>query len=273
MLQINLSYFQEITREHAPHLFDEVSRLSEKAGIKAPSIHVLKDVSTLPKPVQVMYEYLAAMAGESNLLLGNKIRSLLGHHDLKQPVTEELSAVIAHELGHLKHNDIARSAKFASLSPWAGLAVGIAAFALVEAYQKNQKNKQPPTPEENLSPEALKHADEEAKKAKSPEQKLHSGLFRIAKYLAAATVGTIAGVFVMRAILHRAEFRADRFSAELLEDGKPLANALTKFKQLKDNLLKETGIEETALGKFFENILHPNIDKRIEKLQNWSRGK
>ncbi len=270
MLKINLSYYEKIGREKAPHLFDEVHRLSVKAGVETPSIHILKDVSMLPKPMRVMYEYLAAMGGKGDLFLGGKIRSLLGHHDLNQPVTEELSAVIAHELGHIKHNDFARSAKFAALSPWVGLAVGIAAFALVETYQKNQKNKRVSTPEESLTPEALRHADTEANKAGTPEQKLHSGLFRVAKYLAAATVGTIAGAFVMRAIMHRVEFRADRFSAELLEDGKPLANVLTKFKQLKDNLLQETGTEATLLGTFFENLFHPNIDTRIKKLQNWS---
>jgi len=82
---------QEVTRAHAPKLFDMVERLTQRAGIPMPRLYVI------PSPTPNAFatgrdpKHAAVAVTEGALSLLNE---------------EELTGVIAHELAHVKNRDI-----------------------------------------------------------------------------------------------------------------------------------------------------------------------
>src|SRR5580698_5934786 len=103
--------FREVTESEAPALFRAVHELSEKTGVAMPSIHVqnpaLKDPA-LKTPLSKAFDYTIAVsrrAHGSTLWMGDEALRIFGNRSLSAPVGEELTAVLAHEFGHLqKHH-------------------------------------------------------------------------------------------------------------------------------------------------------------------------
>lgn len=92
---------KETTRQENPEIFAMVEKLTRKIDIPMPKIYIID----LPAPnafATGRNKYHASMA------LSRSIISLL--------TAEELEAVIAHELGHVKHNDILTSSVAAMLA-------------------------------------------------------------------------------------------------------------------------------------------------------------
>jgi heat shock protein HtpX len=92
---------KETTRQENPEIFAMVEKLTRKIDIPMPKIFIID----LPAPnafATGRNKYHASMA------LSRSIISLL--------TAEELEAVIAHELGHVKHNDILTSSVAAMLA-------------------------------------------------------------------------------------------------------------------------------------------------------------
>ena len=82
---------KKVTREEEPELYGIVERLSRRSGIKPPQLMIAR----IPIPNAFAY---------GSPLTGNRIAVTAGL--LNTLDTEEIEAVIGHELGHLKHRDV-----------------------------------------------------------------------------------------------------------------------------------------------------------------------
>ncbi|GEM_PF-4079840 len=250
-----------ITEAEAPHLFETIKKISAKANHKDAVLH---EVYFINPSSGDLYDYLAGcMAnGEKNvLILGEKIRKIFNHVSPSDKISEELEAVIAHEAGHARFRDLkSMGSHWMSFgSPLAGLLAGIGATALA----LHLTNKHGEDKEKQLA---------ELDKIKDDSVNKEDGSMKFfttaACYLAGAAIGLGGGVQVGKILRHNMEYRADLFSAEVLQNGKPLAKALEKLKE-ELSKLKE-GMPSNSIADFLEGWMHPPIDKRIERLNNWS---
>lgn len=82
---------KKVSKTEAPELYDIVERLSQKSGIKPPSLMIAKI------PIPNAFAYGSPITGTRVAVTSE----LLNRLEL-----EEVEAVIGHELGHLKHRDV-----------------------------------------------------------------------------------------------------------------------------------------------------------------------
>ncbi len=80
-----------ISRAENPRLHEMVERLSEKSGIKTPRLMLARI------PIPNAFAYSSPIAGSRVAVTEGLMKTL---------EAEEVEAVIAHELGHLKHRDV-----------------------------------------------------------------------------------------------------------------------------------------------------------------------
>lgn len=294
MSMFSFGQFSEVLEAQAPDLIKTVRELAEKAGVAVPKILIpddsylesLKDVGKQSLfPQKEFVDFLAATDGKGIIYLGGKVRELLNHPTLDAPVSEELKAVLSHEIGHVKYKDTIRGMPIANISPIAGMAVAIGALAIYEWYQKKKKKeadaKQKGEKHEPGSTEAvLSNLEPDA-----GQSKWLSGLWRCAKYLAVSAIGFGVGLFAMKTIYGRMEFRADNFSAEQMESGKPLARALDILQKHIGSVLDASatrmrgeGVSEGSINRqrkifdWSQAIMHPDMATRIDKMNSWTKG-
>ncbi len=82
---------RKVSRSEEPELTSMVERLSQKSGIKTPEVRIAR----IPLPNAFAY---------GSPLTGNRVAVTTGL--LNTLDSEEVEAVIGHELGHLKHRDV-----------------------------------------------------------------------------------------------------------------------------------------------------------------------
>jgi len=86
-----LYHIREVTRSEDSKLYGMVERLSQRSGIKMPKVMIAQ----IPLPNAFAY---------SSPIIGSRVAVTTGL--LKTLESEEVEAVIGHELGHLKHRDV-----------------------------------------------------------------------------------------------------------------------------------------------------------------------
>lgn len=82
---------KKASRSEAPELYDTVERLSRKSGIKVPALMIAKI------PIPNAFAYGSPLTGPRVAVTSELLKTL---------ETEEVEAVIGHELGHLRHRDV-----------------------------------------------------------------------------------------------------------------------------------------------------------------------
>ena len=82
---------KKVSRSEAPELYDTVERLSRKSGIKVPALMIAKI------PIPNAFAYGSPLTGPRVAVTSELLKTL---------ETEEVEAVIGHELGHLRHRDV-----------------------------------------------------------------------------------------------------------------------------------------------------------------------
>lgn len=82
---------KQISRSENPQLYDMVERLSKKSGIKMPKVMLAR------VPIPNAFAYGSPIAGTRVAVTTGLLETL---------ESEEVEAVIGHELGHLKHRDV-----------------------------------------------------------------------------------------------------------------------------------------------------------------------
>jgi heat shock protein HtpX len=108
-------HVREVSRSDDPELYGMVETLSKKSGINMPRVMLAK------MPVPNAFAYGSPIAG-TRVAITTELRKTLE--------TEEVEAVIGHELGHLKHRDV-QAMMFVSLLPalfyWIGFSMLLSA--------------------------------------------------------------------------------------------------------------------------------------------------
>ena len=271
-----LKQYKPITREQAPHLFECVEKLAKKAGVGTINLHWYEGDHPM------LHNLIAAVKktgkdGNPNIVLGHKISGHLDFAKLEHTISPEMEAVLAHEIGHVKHDLGALGGlNMSRLSPLAGMMAGLVAMACIRHYNKSHAEQKKDPYHDDLK--LINEQGELHLPEKGERKTAVDTLITMGKYLAAAVVGLGVGTYGFKLIRHRIEYRADKFSAQLLADAKPMQNALRKLgdfiKTEQAVFFSELPADKAAKAKkgieILESFLHPPIDKRIERLGSLS---
>lgn len=228
-----MSMYRKVSPAEAPALFEKLHELAAKAGVAVPDVHFQIPERFAFHPQKAMMDYLIAVVPENRgLIVGDKILELFGAKNPSAPISKEFSAIIAHELGHVKFNDLGAFGpkKIGRYSPLAGLLLGVGALVIFEHYHKKRKKSDSPNHESHaISSQGALPGEKEYSHEQEVKEKEHplGWLITTAKYIAAAAIGLTTGVFVMRACNHHMESRADKFAVTLMGSSEPIKNALT----------------------------------------------
>lgn len=154
----------------------------------------------------------------------------------------ELKAVLAHELGHVKNRDMLVSTIAATLA-------GAISFIIEMAFWSNLFGGD----EESPNPIAL---------------------------IAMMILAPLAAILIQMAISRSREFLADQHGAKLVGSGKDLASALQKLEDFKRHVppLKPSPAEQSSAHLMFANMFsmqglagmfstHPSTKQRVERLE------
>jgi len=171
-----MHHVREVKKSEDPELHGMVERLSKKSGIKTPRIMKAQ----IPIPNAFAY---------SSPIAGSKVAVTTGL--LETLETEEVEAVIGHELGHLKHRDV-QVMMFVSILP--AIFYWIYISTILSGYSRRERN---------------------------------SG----AAVIAIASIATYYVLTIFTLYLSRLrEYYADRHSASIVEEGpRKLSEGLAKI--------------------------------------------
>jgi len=118
-----LYHVREVSRSEDPKLYGMVEQLSLKSGIKTPKVMIAQ----IPLPNAFAY---------GSPIAGSRVAVTTGL--LKTLESEEVEAVIGHELGHLKHRDV-QVTMFVSFLPALFYWIGYVTF-ISSAYGRKERN-------------------------------------------------------------------------------------------------------------------------------------
>jgi heat shock protein HtpX len=113
---------KQVSKSEEPKLVEMVENLSQKSGIKTPKVMIAK----IPLPNAFAY---------SSPIAGSRVAVTEGL--LKTLDSEEVEAVVGHELGHLKHRDV-QVMMFVSILPALFYYIGFS-MLLSSRYSRNER--------------------------------------------------------------------------------------------------------------------------------------
>ena len=248
-----------IDPKQAPHLYAVLRDLCFQANIEAPIIVRPSQAMVAHQPLADWHLAAAkSIIGQPMLLLGDKAREVLNHTEIGSHVSEELKAIIAHEVKHIKYDLNVGKLLFFKSTPVLGFLAAMGGYAI---YNHITKNRPTNIPESEIKNHDREQLDRHILAAK--EDGMDSAFIKLAKYAAAGALGLISGVIVSKVFHSHIEYGADAYSKKLLGSGEPMAKALETLKPHIDKLTKEMPF----LMKINEWIAHPTIDARISRLR------
>jgi len=222
---------QEVSEADAPEFFAIIARLAQKSGIPMPRVYVIPEEAPNAFATGRSPEKAAVAATQGLLRLMSR---------------DEIEAVMAHELGHVKNRDTLIMTVAATL---AGALSHLATMALWFGGGRSSGDR------EGGSPLA--------------------GLVGI-------LVAPFAAMLIQMAISRSREFLADEASAQTTGNPMALANALKKLESYKAQVPMHHGSPATAhlfivnpftaggLASLFST--HPSTQQRIERLEEMARS-
>jgi len=219
---------QVVTREDAPQLYDMVDRLRQRAGLPMPVVAIANQEQ--PNAFATGRSPEKAVVAVTRGILTMMPR-------------EEMEAVIAHELAHIKNRDMLIATVAAGIAG----AIGYLPYLLMFGGGRNDENRHP------------------------------------AVGLALMLLAPIAAMIIQYAVSRQREFEADRVGAEILGRPLPLANALRRLDAMAHRIPMEVPQAAAPLAqvnplaaygggmiKLFST--HPPTEERVAKLEAMARG-
>jgi hypothetical protein len=266
---ITSQFFTPLSREGNEGIYLAVEELCQKAGVAIPTLtthtgaHPL--LNAMPAAAVLYKETPHIFLNPSMLqkILGSEIN--FAH---QASIPDELKAIVAHELGHIKRGDLGmfgshRLAGFAPLACMAGTLAGL--YAIRSYWSKNKSEKTLPSQKEaEISlklPENVKSPTLETAK-------------KIALYTVTAIAGLATGVIVGQKLRHNMEYSCDAFSKQIMGSGQPIVSFFKKFGHFMDEsntkmfekLPEQYRATAIKFIKMIEGLLHPSIESRINRL-------
>ena len=222
--------FNKFTPVEEGELKERLEKLLEKTGFKAKSMFVM-DAS---KRSSHSNAYFTGLGKNKRIVLYDTL--------IQQLSTDEIEAVLAHELGHYKKKHIIR--KQCILIP--AIFIMLGALSILVKMPMLYEGFGFKLTVENLSGTGLFSV--------CAPQLMFVGMFFAGLVFEGYT--PLAGLIANVASRHD-EFEADAFSAQLCESGKPLSTALIK--------LNKENLSETQVPKIYSvfNYSHPPLLERI----------
>ncbi len=227
---------KEITVDQNPTIFEIVQDLSTRASLPMPRIYMIasEQPNAFATGRDPQHAAVAVTEGIMKLMPKNEIR-----------------AVIAHELAHVKHRDILIASIAATIAGAITMLANMAQWAMIFGGFGGRNSRD----DEGSNPIAA---------------------------LIMIIVAPIAAMLVQMAISRSREFDADEGGAKISGDPMALANALRHLESAKQEIpMRATPatahmfIINPLTGKSFMNMFstHPPIEDRIARLEEMSRGK
>lgn len=232
-LALSMAGAREVSRYEAPHLYQMVARLAQRAGLPMPRVYLID--SAAPNAFATGRDpQHGAVAVTTGLL-----------HMLND---DEVAAVIAHELGHIKNRDTLISTIAATFAGAIAILADMAQWALLLG--------------------GFGHSDDDAE---------DNGLAGVLSGLLLILVAPIAATLIQLAISRTREFEADAAGATISGSPLALASALRKIKAWKQrlplavnpamaNLYIINPLDGGAIVKLFST--HPPTEERIARLEH-----
>ena len=224
-----------VSEDEEPRLHNMIRRLTDEAGIPMPRVGIIEHraMANIPNAFATGRSPRHAL-----IAVTPKIRYLL--------TDEELEAVLAHEISHVKNRDMLT------------MTVGSFAVMIAEVILNN-----------SIFIALFGGGDNEN----------GGGMIAYVAMLAVTFVVYIVGTLVTQAISRYREFSADRGAAYITRDPDALIRALKKISDSVDAAPRREKREVSGVNSFFiipaisgESILelfstHPSLEKRIENLE------
>lgn len=220
---------EEIQRAHPSGLYEIVERLSKKAELPMPKVYIIPDkapnaFATGRSPKK------SAIAATSGLLQTLSI--------------DEIEAVIAHEITHIKNRDTLVQTLVAVIASAIIHITAIAKWGMIFGMGRGDSDND------------------------------NGGLFTTILMIIFAP---IAAILIQAAVSRSREYMADKGSKQLIGSGMPLANALRKIDNLSSRGLKMENASQETSHMFIMNPLsgksllsmfrtHPETQDRIKEL-------
>jgi heat shock protein HtpX len=224
---------QPVTPEQAPDLYAMVTRLCERANLPMPALYVVPDPTPNAFATGRDPKHSAVAVNDGLLRLLN---------------SDEVEAVIAHELGHVKHRDTLITTISATMAGAIMMLARMAQYSLMfSGYGHRDRDR-------GENPIAL---------------------------LAMVILAPVAAMLLQLAVSRSREYEADRASAQLTGRPLSLAGALRKLETANDrqpmNASPATAhmfIVNPLRGQAFASLFstHPPVAERIARLEEMAQA-
>lgn len=251
----------KLTKDAAPSFFQAVEEIAARLKISAPDFFLTGgSMSGHPNFMKMHFAPNAAALSKKTVILSPPLLEALGNSDLSKPISDELRAVIAHEMHHCANFTSLSLMKFAPV-----LLMPAAAMTGLYLYNNAKANaaKEGDTSKEKL----VEHVHKEADKLHDtlPEEAKSSWLIRAvnttAKYMAVAAAGVGVGLLLTRQGARYHEFAADAFASEASHNKNSIISALEK-------IFEYCGVTAAEHDKMYKGVMgetfgaHPSLAER-----------
>jgi Zn-dependent protease with chaperone function len=249
-----------LLKDNASGLYSSLEGVASSLKIPMPTFYV----AGTPKVIHPVLEELAKLPSAAALskdavLLSEPMLKLLGTTDLTQPISQELKAVLSHEMHHCSMHTGIVLAKFVPI--FALPAIALTATYLYDRAQAKKATAPKPEDIEQAATATRKELPKDEKGSSFLDNLIYYG-----KYVAIGVAATAAGLLTARYVSRHFEFAADNFGASMTDKG-AMASALEKVLGTTDAILSNHP-KGSIISRILDETVraHPGLAERTANI-------